>query len=422
MTSLWISLRLSLPLSAIPGLHQRLSHFTPKLIRLEPTLIALDVTRSLRLFGGPRALWRRIVGTAPIDTRAGLAPSAWGAALLAQRGAGPRRALRPTTLERYLDRLSCRLLCATALQTRLLQAWGCDTLGQLRRLPRAGLAQRGLRELLAQLDRAYEPCTPAGAHVAPDLTFEASREPLFRGTHMAALNTALEPLVQAFCDWLQAHQLAAQQVRLVLLHDASRMEDPYTRILLNLTQPQWRAQAWLDLLRLHLQSAALPGPVQAITLHCARAQARHSFAATLFPDAQSEDRHVRRLWDVLRARLGHEALQFPQPTPWPLPEQAESWSVRPLDACPTGAARRWPDSRPFWLLAEPAALTLDGHRLFWQGQVLHLTAGPERIEQGWWHSHPVHRDYFTARDAQSVRYWVYRDLHSGDWFLHGLFA
>ena len=53
---------------------------------------------------------------------------------------------------------------------------------------------------------------------------------------------------------------------------------------------------------------------------------------------------------------------------------------------------------------------------------LELSSGPERIESGWWDERDVGRDYYTAVSAQGQRLWVYKDLESRDWHLHGLFG
>jgi protein ImuB len=51
-----------------------------------------------------------------------------------------------------------------------------------------------------------------------------------------------------------------------------------------------------------------------------------------------------------------------------------------------------------------------------------LLAGPERIESGWWDGGDVARDYYLARGGDGARLWVYQDLRSGCWHLHGYWA
>jgi protein ImuB len=79
--------------------------------------------------------------------------------------------------------------------------------------------------------------------------------------------------------------------------------------------------------------------------------------------------------------------------------------------------------RPFWLLAEPLALSVRNDRPIYHGP-LQLLRGPERIESGWWDHLRIARDYFVAQDQHAARYWIYRerDTEQARWFLHGLFA
>ncbi len=58
-----------------------------------------------------------------------------------------------------------------------------------------------------------------------------------------------------------------------------------------------------------------------------------------------------------------------------------------------------------------------------RGRVHRLTraAGPERISGLWWEGHARTRDYFDAEDADGRRFWLFRVLNSGRWFLHGVF-
>ena len=45
--------------------------------------------------------------------------------------------------------------------------------------------------------------------------------------------------------------------------------------------------------------------------------------------------------------------------------------------------------------------------------------GPERIETGWWRGHTIGRDYYCVETAAGHRYWLFRRLRDGRWFLHG---
>jgi len=47
--------------------------------------------------------------------------------------------------------------------------------------------------------------------------------------------------------------------------------------------------------------------------------------------------------------------------------------------------------------------------------------GPERIETGWWRNRTVGRDYYHVETTTGHRYWLFRRLRDGRWFLHGMF-
>jgi protein ImuB len=47
--------------------------------------------------------------------------------------------------------------------------------------------------------------------------------------------------------------------------------------------------------------------------------------------------------------------------------------------------------------------------------------GPERIETGWWRGRAVGRDYFRVEILSGARFWLFRRLRDGKWFLHGVF-
>jgi protein ImuB len=68
-----------------------------------------------------------------------------------------------------------------------------------------------------------------------------------------------------------------------------------------------------------------------------------------------------------------------------------------------------PDGPPVWF-----GLAGEKHEVVGQ-------AGPERIEAGWWRGKTVRRDYWRVVTASGQRFWVFRQLENGRWFLHGEF-
>jgi hypothetical protein len=89
--------------------------------------------------------------------------------------------------------------------------------------------------------------------------------------------------------------------------------------------------------------------------------------------------------------------------------------------------------RPLCLLTTPKPIRVivtpsesrEGHPISFtaDGQVHRLVdvLGPERITGEWWTGHWKTRDYFDALDSTGNRYWLFRALQTGRWFLHGKF-
>lgn len=64
----------------------------------------------------------------------------------------------------------------------------------------------------------------------------------------------------------------------------------------------------------------------------------------------------------------------------------------------------------------PARFTMRGTWL----DIVQAT-GPERLESGWWRGPSVRRDYYRVATEQASCWWIFRDLNTGQWFVHGAF-
>lgn len=429
------------------GVAFALLQYTPQLAIPDESALLLDVGASLQLFGGPRALARRVAATLAdqgVQATLGVAPTALGAWLLAhqppRRDSGmaadavadaphrraPRRAaLSLASLERMLDGLPLRLLPQAQERLDWLNDLGCQTFGQLRRLPRAGLKRRGCGALLQALDTAYG-ATPELHHwIIPPPSFRQRIELPDYIEHADALLAVARRLADQLCGWLAAHQRAVRHITLELSHERGRHARPPTELPLALAQPAWHGGHLIELLRERLGRFELPAPVIAVTLHAPQTVERPDASATLFPDPASQPADHARLLDLLAARLGAQRVLRPQPKADHRPEEANGWQ----QAQAAGATLRTPElppglERPFWLCNPPVPLRIERNRPVYGGQALRLIRGPERIESGWWDGGLTLRDYFVAEDAGAARYWLFRERDSEDarWFLHGRYA
>ena len=86
-------------------------------------------------------------------------------------------------------------------------------------------------------------------------------------------------------------------------------------------------------------------------------------------------------------------------------------------------------SRPLRLLPVPIPISKGEKRrnfptqLLISGRTFQLRqfSAPERIQTAWWTDEPCHRDYYQVITHAGSRMWLYRDLHTSQWFLHGVF-
>jgi protein ImuB len=242
-------------------------------------------------------------------------------------------------------------------------------------------------------------------------------------------------------------------------HDQRRaLPLPPTGFELALAAPERDATRLARLLQERLARVQLAAPAIDLTLVVERLQQFVPIHASLLPPAPAgaaggeaaSGADWLQLAETLHARLGSERVFQLQCIEDHRPEHA--WGMRPLGrpegasrsaqregspltplGRPEGASRSAQHApiplppRPALLLRTPQALACTAQTPQYRGP-LHLLAGPERIESGWWdlnapQRRPVFRDYFVARNPPGQTLWVFRALQAPhDWFLHGFFA
>lgn len=408
-----------------------LLQFTPELTQASAATLLMDVTASLSAFGGRLRLCQRVRRSLHVlgySVRMGMAPTAQAAWLFAhQRShqhAFRRRVVTMARMKAQLDRLPWQTLPEAVRHADWLEGIGCQTLSDLRRLPRAGLKRRTNVALLDALDRAYGEAPELFQWMAAPSSFNAMLELPYRVEHAAQLLQAAHRLLLQLTGWLVAHQRAVTSLSLLLEHERGHTRSPPTVVLITLAEPAWQEAHLLRLLKERLERLVLPGPVILMRLEAMQFSDWAPPTAQLFPEPGGTPEDYRRLLELLAARLGPEAVRLPSARADHRPEAANQWQ-RALDGDTQDC--REPvlpaAARPFWLLQTPLALPVRGHRPFY-GSPLHLLSGPERIEAGWWDGALALRDYFVAQGEEGACYWVFRERDAGSarWFLHGLFA
>ena len=392
--------------------------FTPVVSRATPAEVLLEVAGSLRLFGGFNRLWADIeqkIRAIGYTTVIAGAPTPLAAQLFARAGLSPR-IRHDDALRLSLDQLPINVLELPAASAELLRDIGIRTFGECLHLPRDGLARRGGKELLEQLDRALGRIPDPRPAFVPPANFKAALQLPAPVEQAGALLFAARRLVAELCGWLAATGNGAQRLAFALSHEGR--DD--TRFVLNLTTATRDPGHLASVLRERLERLALPCPAIAIAMESAGLQPLASRNLSFLPDDRASAETIVQLIERLRARLGEDAVQG-------LDTVADHRPERAWRACApgeeSGAPSTWPPSaRPLWLLHAPRPL-MEIAEIPQHGGPLTLLTAPERIESGWWDGNDVKREYFVARNPAHSLLWIYRESREGGgWYLHGFFG
>jgi protein ImuB len=406
-----------------------LLQYTPEVKFFDSTSILLDVSASLRLFGGPAEICRQVMGslsTLGFSAQLGAAPTATAAWLFARqprvkRVTLRRRVLSSGTMEPLLDRLPLNLLSSTYPYQAWFDGIGARSLGAIRRLPRAGLLRRTCKNLVYEIDCAYGLAPEVHEWIQAPEVFAARIETFERVEHADALLDGAKGLILQLIGWLTTRQLAVRRFTLALEHERGRSAIPPTMLEVALAEPAWRDEHLIRLLKERLAKTELTAPVIAVRLDANEAEPMLPANATLFPEPGGTPEDFRRLLELLTARVGVDNVMVPTAVDDYRPEVSNSWTAATAKL-PKPDSDDVQEGRPFWMLKKPIALVMRNERPFY-GSELRMVGGPERVEAGWWNDELALRDYYVAQANDGTCYWVYLERTAeARWYLHGLFA
>lgn len=419
-------------------------------ISLHPQALVFEIRSGLKYFGGVESLhekFKREVelllsrladqhGGSSLRFSYAACPTVEGSLLLA-RGGDNTLVYRRENLNSALGQLSIETLQLKPEPQRRLVNMGIRRLGDLWRLPPAGLRRRFGSDFLGQINRALGKAPEPIKNYLPPPAFVHSYDLPYEVENLGLLRPVVDEMIAQLCDFLRHRELCASSIRLSLVHERRDA----TPLDIGLRQASRSQQHLMLLIDTHFDSLQIPAPVTALRLEVLEFDAFMSHSESLLigseeaenGDSAASDHSATSLgqfMERLQARLGGDQVTALTAIEEHCPEYASEasrpgrYETCPLPAGSFGAeASGTPDNpRPLWLLDEPVQLSLRRGSLY-HHKAITLLNGPERIEARWWSGSEVCRDYYVAREAGGSRLWIYREREGErHWYLHGYFA
>lgn len=388
---------------------------TPHLYRFRDDCLMLEISGSLRLFGGADAILRhcqRGLACRGYSTETAIAPSPLAAWVLSHTAdTGTERLDMP--LQERLATLPLQLLEPLHQQFAALQRTGMRQLGELLCLPSASLARRCGRDFSELLQYLSGAVVAPLVHFEPPSCFLDSYPLGYPVGNQDELGPALQHLLQSLQDYLRQRQLQTRQLAWHFYGQGEYHEELEVRA----SAADTSYEDWYRLTRLRLERQPFREEVERVQLRVQQLESAQPNSGSLFRQS-GQSGSTAQLVDLLSNRLGSTAVSGLRCRDAHLPED----SVASVSPGSQGSTHNGPAAqRPFWLLPKPEPLRHERQNLMFWGSRLELIYGPERIEDGWW-KQGTSRDYFVAKNEQGQRFWVFHERKQQRWFMHGLFA
>ncbi len=362
-----------------------------------------------------------------------------------------------------LDSLPPAALRLDPLVCLTLRQLGIHRIGQLRQLPRPSLQARFGSQLVRRLDETSGQATeiwPPLEELLDDAIDQTFDFPL---RDLPTIQVVIERQLEQLCTRLRPLQRGALQWLISLRGEASpappsrcpetpapdepapvpgsaRQSRYLARLVINHFQPTATVAHVMQLVAMQLEQQRdldlESQPVWEVSVRAARCVLLAEKQRLLFDDDPRLDRQaLSQLLDRLAVRLGPERIVRPVPVSGAQPEFASRnhMLVGNDQAPPRVVSPRREHSaisRPVRLLQPPRPLAVVTNATSGAPEQLHYSRGnpqvlaawgPERIETGWWRARLVSRDYWRVQTSHGQLLWLYQDLATQQWFLHGTF-
>lgn len=402
--------------------------------------INLEISGSEKLFKGEENLVQLIhsgLSGQGFNSRLAAAPTLGCAWAVSRYGPAERTIVQKAAIKEVLAPLPLAALRIPAQLEEALLEVNLTQIGQLLQISRKSLLHRFDSRLLKHLDWALglqeEVSTPL--HFSSPIK---AKRILNGGTTQfdSVLALAKELLAQVIKE-LEAGAKKASQIAL----EIKTLDAPPVSKNILLSVPTNDKKHLWSLIKTQLEQLNMGFGVESLALSVAHFETPAAEQTSCLPLAQvnesSVDQDFGALIDNLSAQLGETNVLQLECSASHIPEQTFKYlPVKSALHSPPPAARQvlveterpsllfyipqriqamalLPDSAPFWLK--------------WKNTAYRITnaAGPERIAPQWWGRDEAlcqTRDYFKVQLPGGTWLWIFRNLETSEWFIHGLWV
>ncbi|RYJ44262.1 Nucleotidyltransferase/DNA polymerase involved in DNA repair [Flavobacterium beibuense] len=396
-----------------------------------PDGLVLNSSGCTHLWGGEAAYLEHIstkLGSYGYTVQIAIADTVATAWAVARFGSH-RAIVNPGQQRQVLKSLPAAALRLDVTILARLKKLGMQQIGSFIDMPPSVLRRRFGQELPKRISQALGREIELMVPVKPVEPYQerlSSMEPIASNT---GITIALKKLLDTLCNRFESEGIGLRQC----IFRAYRVDGALQQISIGTGHPSRNVN---HLFRLFEHKIATLEPAlgfELFVLEAPKVEKMTREQAALWDAASQNDRKVAELLDRVAAKVNPSNISRYLPVEHHWPERSMKRATPIWEKPATGWRSDLP--RPVHLLPLPEAIEVTAllpdypPMLFLykrQRYTVVKADGPERIEQEWWLSDGLYRDYYTVEDENGARYWMFRsgpyDGERPKWFLHGFFA
>lgn len=316
-----------------------------------------------------------------------------------------------------------------AMVVQRLHKLGLNNIGSFITMPRSALRRRFGNDLLVKLSMALGQQKEVLKPVLP-LEPYVERLPCLEPIRTAeGIEIAIRKLLEALCVQLENNGLGLRKCVL----KCYRIDGNIQQAEIGTVQASRNVEHLFRLLQLKIVTLTPDLGFELFLLEAKVTEEITAAQSMLWEKADHSSIVVAELLDKVAGKVGADSIVrfIPDEHYWPERSYKRAASLTNIESC------NWRSNvpRPLHLLDKPEPIEVTvpipdyPPMLFHYKGALHNVKradGPERIEQEWWLSKGVYRDYYCVEDERGARFWLFRsgEYSKGNvqWYMHGFFA